>query len=96
MVTIRGDGSTTERGYGSEHQKLRARWSAIVERGQVNCARCGRWIAPGTPWDLGHDDIDRHTYTGPEHASCNRATSAHRAQRRRLGGHTLPSWWPRG
>jgi hypothetical protein len=40
----------------------------------VDCARCGERIEPGEPWDLGHDDVDRSRYTGPEHRRCNRST----------------------
>lgn len=76
----RGDGrSTTERGYGSSHQQERKHWAPKVDRGEVYCARCGRWIQPGTPWDLGHDDFDRTIYTGPEHSRCNRATAGRRS-----------------
>lgn len=64
--------SSTARGYGSQHKQLRKQWAAYVTGGTVTCARCGRLIEPGTPWDLGHSD-DRTTWTGPEHASCNRA-----------------------
>jgi hypothetical protein len=32
---------------------------------------------------LGHSDTDRRYYTGAEHASCNRAASASRQNRRR-------------
>jgi hypothetical protein len=65
--------TTTARGYGTRHQKLRAMWAPLVARGEVKCARCGRLIAPGTAWDLGHSD-DRLAYRGPEHANkCNRA-----------------------
>lgn len=71
--------STTEAGYGHEHQKLRKRWAPIVAAGRVRCARCDEIIWPGTPWDLGHDDHDRSRYVGPEHRGCNRATAGRRA-----------------
>jgi hypothetical protein len=74
--------STTVRGYGAVHQALRKRWASRVVRGEVRCARCGRLIVPGTPWDLGHDDYDRSRYTGPEHRACNRATSGRRVETR--------------
>jgi hypothetical protein len=77
--------STVSRGYGAKHKALRKRWASAVERGGVSCARCGRQIIPGTPWDLGHDDHDRTIYTGAEHRRCNRRTAAHRARRRRVG-----------
>jgi hypothetical protein len=72
---------TVARGYGATHKRLRARWKPLVDSGQVACARCGRTIAPGTPWDLGHVDSDRSQYAGPEHQRCNRATAARRARR---------------
>lgn len=71
--------STTGRGYGWEHQQRRARWAPKVAAGGVACARCGEFIAPGAPWDLGHDDSDpsKRTYSGPEHANhCNRSAGA--------------------
>lgn len=67
------------RGYTGPHRKLRAEWAPVVATGTVPCTRCGARIEPGQPWDLGHTD-DRTTWTGPEHASCNRATRAHAAR----------------
>jgi hypothetical protein len=52
----------------------------VVAAGGVSCARCGRLIEPGEPWDLGHVDGDRSRYAGPEHRACNRATAGHRHQ----------------
>jgi hypothetical protein len=71
----------TERGYGTEHQKLRRRWAAVLAEQFVRCARCGGVIRPGDPWDLGHDDYDRSVYTGPEHRRCNRATAGRKPKR---------------
>jgi hypothetical protein len=70
--------------YGYRHQRARASWE---KRGVVGrpCAKCGRPILDGQPWDLGHSD-DGMTYTGPEHAACNRSDGARRgnaARRRR-------------
>lgn len=64
--------STTERGYGAEHQRLRREWAKKVAAGGVSCARCGLPIEPGTRWDLAHDPMDRSRYWGAEHARCNR------------------------
>lgn len=69
-------GTTTARGYGTRHRGLRAWWAPRVARGTVNCRRCGHPIRTGQPWDLGHDDHDRTTYRGPEHANCNRSAGA--------------------
>jgi hypothetical protein len=64
--------SPSRRGYGTHHRALRERWKPIVAAGLAVCARCGRPIMPGTPWDLGHVDDDKSRYRGPEHRSCNR------------------------
>lgn len=82
-------GSTTARGYGSQHQKERARAKQLVDAGQAYCWRCGGWIDPAMPWDLGHDDHDRSVYRGPEHrgrecpAGGNRATARRRVNKLR-------------
>lgn len=77
-----GYGKTHARGYGHQHQQERARWRPHVAAGRVSCARCGRWIPPGAPWDLGHDAA-RTMWTGPEHRRCNRSDGATRGNRMR-------------
>jgi hypothetical protein len=77
-----GRGSTSERGYGTNHMRERATWKPLVERGEVACARCGRFIAPGSKWHLGHDHLSGG-YVGPEHARCNIAERNRRHNRKR-------------
>lgn len=64
-------GNTTERGYGNNHQKLRATVKLEVDAGNATCWRCTQPISPTEPWHLGHDDNDRTKYNGPEHVRCN-------------------------
>lgn len=76
-------GNSTQRGYGSAHQRERARWSQRMMAGErVVCPRCGCHILPGQCWDLGHND-SRDAWTGPEHAHCNRAAGAANSSRMR-------------
>lgn len=76
-------GTTTERGYGVEHQRLRRQLARLVAAGGAVCVRCGELIPPGEPWDLGHDDDDRSRHSGVEHRKCNRATASRRPVRSR-------------
>jgi len=68
-------GTPAQRGYGGAHRIERARLAVLVAQGGVSCARCGEPIGTNEPWDLGHTD-DRTSWTGAEHASCNRADGA--------------------
>jgi hypothetical protein len=74
--------SSAERGYGGDHQRRRRVVAKAVSAGRAICVRCGRPILPGQAWDLGHNDLDRSLYSGPEHrfakdcpAGGNRATN---------------------
>jgi hypothetical protein len=77
--------SEHSRRYNRAHKRLRHQWDVKVRAGGVRCARCHQPIAPHDEWDLGHPDgtPGRSTAYAPEHAICNRATSAHRVARTR-------------
>ena len=67
--------TTSEAGYGSEHQRLRKAIAEQLAQGEAaGCWRCGQAITAGMAWDLGHDDADRSIVRGAEHSNCNRAT----------------------
>ena len=77
--------NTTAAGYGSAHQKERARLTPIVNAGDAYCAQpiClepTRWIRPGTPWDLGHNET-RTAWIGPTHRRCNQTAGASKGGR---------------
>jgi hypothetical protein len=82
---------TADRGYGGVHQSLRRRYAKVVDRGEAYCAKCGQWISPSEPWDLGHSPFDRGKYLGPMHQRCNRDTRFERSLRR--PGVFRADWW---
>ena len=87
--------STTEAGYGADHQRLRkAIARQLAEQGSVPCWRCGQLIVHGMAWDLGHDDHDRSIVRGAEHRACNRATATtgRATAARRLRGRGQRQW----
>lgn len=82
MSPARNPRPTSARGYGTAHQRERARWERIIAAGGVMCARqgprcVGKPIQPGQAWDLGHTD-DRTAWTGPECVPCNRGEGGRR------------------
>jgi hypothetical protein len=75
----RPPGATVRAGYGAAHKKLRAAYKRdVVDKGVGYCWRCGRWLDPALPWQLGHHDTDRSRYMGPECVKCNCATAGRR------------------
>jgi hypothetical protein len=73
--------------YRHAHQLERKRWEPVVAAGEAYCCErvCvmrSRWIAPGTRWDLAHDETGT-AYLGPAHARCNRREGAARGNRMR-------------
>lgn len=63
-------GTAAERGYDTNHRRIRAWWQAKIDSGTiVTCWRCRKRIL-GRRWHLGHSD-DRTEYRGPECEPCN-------------------------
>jgi hypothetical protein len=68
--------STTARGYGWTHQRIRAALIATYSPEQP-CWRCGGALGPFPELlDLGHVDGDKTRYAGLEHRWCSRAAGA--------------------
>ena len=64
-------GTTTQRGYGTQHQKARATALAARQPGDT-CWRCGEPLgADDTALALDHNDNNRALYNGLTHAQCN-------------------------
>lgn len=73
--------------YSYSHQQERARLKPSVDAGEAYCVQpvCkmrDRWIAPGTKWDVAHDDSGTVTL-GPAHERCNRSDGAVRGNKMR-------------
>lgn len=62
--------STTERGYGADHQRIRRRALEELIEG-TPCPRCQEPMTRDQALDLDHTD-DRSGYLGLSHAACNR------------------------
>jgi len=67
-------GTTSQRGYGTAHQKLRRTWLHRISTENIHCSRCDKPINPNDNWDLDHTN-DRTGYNGPAHAHCNRGAT---------------------
>ena len=77
---MKAKGDTAARGYGTDHRRERKRLTPLVDSGNAYCMQpvClmpARWIQPGTPWALGHNDA-RTAWIGPTHAVCNQRDGA--------------------
>lgn len=69
-------GTTTQRGYGWQHQQTRADAVRHLDP-TAPCPRCGQPLGDNPDaLDLGHTD-DRTGYTGLEHLNCNRGKRTH-------------------
>ena len=90
--------TTTGRGYGHGHQREREQHRPAVEAGEADCTEpicinpAGRWIEPGTPWDLAHDR-EHGGYLGPAHSQCNRSEGATYGNANRGGTGTPSDAW---
>jgi hypothetical protein len=81
-IKDRERGTTTQRGYGAEHEAVARGYQRQMDQGQrFACWRCGRELGTrrGSDWHLGHCDNDRGIYHGPEHPACNLATAGRAA-----------------
>jgi hypothetical protein len=83
----RSQRSTTERGYGTEHQKLRK--ELLPKAYGQPCPLCGFTMEMGEALHLDHNE-DRTGYRGMAHAKCNLRDGAQRARRRQHKEHKEP------
>jgi hypothetical protein len=90
----RKTGTTTELGYGWNHQRARAQAVRDMEDGQP-CVRCGGplYRSMGKRLHLDHHD-DRRGYRGLAHGRCNEQAGQAKAQRQRKPKRNAPSATP--
>lgn len=79
--TIADERSTTQKGYGAEHQKARRAAAALHDETDP-CARCGLELGPMGPHLHFDHDGDRSDYIGFSHARCNIVAGAREGRRR--------------
>lgn len=71
-------GTRQARGYDADHDALAGVYQQRMDNGiGYLCWRCLKPLGTkrGADWVLGHCDINRGVYHGPEHPACNNATS---------------------
>lgn len=84
--------SSTQRGYGNEHQKERRRYKALMDQGeQFFCPECGKWVPPDRDWHLAHDHRNGG-YLGPAHPRCNMRESVYRNKPHLKGTRRSREW----
>ena len=74
--------------YGLPHRAVRKRLEPIVAAGNAVCWRCGKPIAPGSEWHLGHDDTGTR-WMGPEHKKCNLSDAGRKRAAQLFGPSTV-------
>ena len=81
MTWRRPTTSSTQRGYGQGHKKLRAQWLPFAYG--KPCSRCGEVMLSTQQLHLDHTDR-RDGYLGFSHADCNMRAAARKARRNQL------------
>lgn len=87
MTWARVTTSSTARGYGAAHRKLRA--ALLPQAYGTPCSRCGRPMLKGQALHLDHNDA-RTGYAGFSHARCNVRAGARKARATQLH-HGVPA-----
>lgn len=80
-----GQGNTSQRGYGAQHQAARrAALAQLKANPGQPCSRCSQPMYPGQALHLDHTD-DRAGYLGLSHAACNLSAGGRKGGRTRKG-----------